>query len=412
MAYRIVGGTPLYGTVRAQGSKNAALPVLFAVLLTEETVVLSGVPDIGDVRKTLSLLEDIGVLIEKKEGKLFLCAKNVHPPSPYAAEIGAMRASSYLLGAGLSRFGEICISYPGGCDLGDRPLNLHKEALTLLGASWLENEGLIHVAARTLRGTRMILSFPSVGTTVNLLLAAVSAEGETEIYGYARETHVMCLIRFLRALGADILVTPQKITVKGRAPLHGCAFEIDSDEIEGATYLIGCAAAGGSVTVENLNFGALRPLFDAFARMGVSYQREESGVTVWGTRPLKSVSVVAAPYPAFPTDLHPPMAVLLGVAENGGRITDCVWHDRFAYLEELRKMGFRGKRKRNTVSVEPSPLYAAAVSATDLRGGAALVIAALCADGETALENTHYIERGYEGFLTKLSSLGASIREE
>lgn len=412
MAYRIKGGMPLYGTLCAQGSKNAALPILFATLLTEETVALSGVPDIGDVRAVLSLLESMGVKIEKREETLLLSAENIHPPDIRAAEIGMMRASSYLLGVGLSRFGEICISSPGGCNLGERPLNLHRDALSLLGAQWTEDAGLIHVAARTLHGRRLMLSYPSVGATVNLLLAALSAEGETELFGYAKERHVQCFVRFLREMGADIRLTPQKITVKGKIPLHGCSFRIDSDEVEGATYLLACAAAGGAVTVTKTDTRALLPLFAAFERMGISYEKRDGDVTVWGTRPLHGTSVTAAPYPAFATDLHPPMAVLLALTEEGGKITDRVWRDRFAYVEELRKMGFAAKRKGNTLQVSPSHLHGASVRATDLRGGAALVLAALTAEGETVIESTEYIERGYERFASKLSSLGASIEWE
>ena len=412
MAYRIKGGMPLYGTLCAQGSKNAALPILFATLLTEETVALSGVPDIGDVRAALSLLKSMGAQVEKKEGVLFISSKNIHIPSPDAPEIGAMRASSYLLGVGLSRFGEICISYPGGCNLGERPLNLHRDALALLGAQWAEDAGLIHVAAHTLRGCRLMLSYPSVGATVNLLLAALSAEGETELFGYAKERHVQCFVRFLRAMGADIRLTPQKITVKGKIPLHGCSFRIDPDEVEGATYLLACAAVGGAVTVTQMDTKSLFPLFAAFEHMGVAYEKRDGDVTVWGTRPLHGASVTAAPYPAFATDLHPPMAVLLALTEEGGKITDRVWRDRFAYVEELRKMGFIAKRKGNALQVLPSRLHGASVRATDLRGGAALVLAALAAEGETVIGSTEYIERGYESFVSKLSSLGASIHQE
>ncbi len=410
MAYRIKGAEALYGTVRAQGSKNAALPILFAVLLTEEPVVLTGVPDIGDIRKTLSLLADMGVEIEKKGEKLVLCAKNVQRPSPFAHEIGEMRASSYLLGSGLFRFGDICICYPGGCNLGERPLNLHKDAFSLLGAVWTEDEGLIRVSSHTMHGARMFLSFPSVGTTINLALAALAAEGTTEIYGYAKETHVMCFLRFLRAIGADVHVTSHKITIKGSRSLHGAAFHIDSDEIEAATYLIGCAAIGGEVTVDNVNCHALLPVFRAFERMGVAYQKEGSKVTVWGTPVREGLSLSCAPHPAFPTDLHPPMAVLLSKAK-GGKITDHVWQNRFAYASELAKMGFDGKRKRNSIMIRPSELHGENVLATDLRGGAAMVLAALSAQGESVIENTQYIERGYEGFLPKLQSLGADIEE-
>ncbi len=410
MAYQIMGATPLYGRVCAQGSKNAALPILFAVLLTEEPIVLSGVPDIGDIQKTLSLLAHMGVSIEKKDEKLVLCAKNVTPPSPFAPEIGAMRASSYLLGAGLFRFGDICMTYPGGCNLGERPLNLHKDAFSLLGALWIEDEGLIRVSAHAMHGARMFLSFPSVGTTVNVVLAALAAEGTTEIYGYAKEAHVMCFLRFLRAIGADLRITSHKITVKGKRPLHGASFRIDSDEIEAATYMIACAATGGEVTVENVNCQALVSVFHAFEHMGVVYQKESGSVTVWGTHLKEGATLLCAPYPAFPTDLHPPMAVLLSQTERG-KITDCVWRNRFAYLSELSKMGFNAKQKRNSIVVRRSALHGAQVSATDLRGGAAMVLAALTAKDETRIDNTHYIERGYEGFLPKLRSLGANIRE-
>ena len=227
IAYRILGGKGLGGSVTVSGSKNAALPILFAAMLIKEPVTLFGVPEIGDVQKTLALLQKMGALVKKEGKSLVLCARELSLPEASEREIGELRASSYLLGAGLSRFGEMTITYPGGCNLGTRPLDIHRHVFCALGALWEEGEGKISVKGKELRGTQIFLPSPSVGATVNALLCALGAEGETAVCGIAKEPHIDCLVRFLREAGADITVESDTARIRGNKQLHGCRFTVE-----------------------------------------------------------------------------------------------------------------------------------------------------------------------------------------
>lgn len=408
IAYRIVGGKRLNGVVNVSGSKNAALPILFATMLIKEPVTLFGVPDIGDVRKTLTLLQKMGASVEKNGNSLTLCAKGLSPPSAKEKEIGELRASSYLLGAGLSRFGEIHMAYPGGCNLGARPLDIHRQAFTALGASWEENRETLFVKGKRLVGREIRLPYPSVGATVNTLLCALGAEGETVIHGIAKEPHVTSFICFLREAGADITFFEGGIRVKGKAALHGCRFTVIPDEIEAATFLIGGALLDSQITVRGVLLPHLAPLLSLFECMHIDYSCQKESVTVYPSE-ARGTDVVCAPHPAFPTDLQPLAALLLGKTREGGCVTDLVWRERFAYVRELQKMGFLAKEREGGICVYPARLFGARLFATDLRAGAALTLAALSAEGESLVENTAVIERGYERFLEKWKMLGASV---
>lgn len=406
IAYRIYGGKRLGGSVTVSGSKNAALPILFAATMIKEPVTLLGVPDIGDVQKTLALLKKMGASVQKKGSALTLCARELSLPSFAEEEIGELRASSYLLGAGLSRFGEMSMVYPGGCNLGTRPLDIHRRALCALGALWEEDGGRISVEGKRLKGAEISLSYPSVGATVNALLSALGAEGETVIRGIAAEPHVACFIRFLCEAGADITVDESTVRIKGKTPLHGCCFTVIPDEIEASTFLIGGALLQSAITVKGVLLSSLSPLFSLFDRMHIGYTCEKNAVTVHPSE-VQGTNIVCAPHPAFPTDLQPLAALLLGSTKDGGGVRDCVWRERFAYVRELKKMGFLAKESNGSLSVYPARLHGAHVCATDLRGGAALTLAALSAEGESVVENTVLVERGYESFLEKWKMLGA-----
>lgn len=407
MTYRIKGGELLRGSITVSGSKNAALPILFASLLTKDEVTLFGVPDIGDVRKTLSLFGKMGVCAHFLGSTLKINAKKLYLPYGDEKEISALRATSYLLGVGLSRFGGVRMTYPGGCNFGTRPLDIHRNVFETLGAVWKENEERIAVSAKQLHGSEIALRYPSVGATVNALLAAVSAKGETVIRGYAGEGHITSLLRFLRKMGADITVRADAITVRGGKRLHGCRFTIPPDDIEAATFLLGGALLRSEISVCGISYAQLSPLLSVFDRMGVSYALGERSVTVLGGD-MRLVNVSCAPYPAFPTDLQPLLAVLLSSAK-GGKITDRVWRGRFSYVGELAKMGFSAREREGSLRIFPCELHASRLQATDLRGGAAMVLAALKARGESLIENTVLIERGYEHFLEKWKTLGASV---
>ncbi len=405
MAYRIIGGRPLCGCVSASGSKNAALPILFATLLTKERVVLTGVPDIGDVRDACALLQAMGARVERQEHTVTVCAENVSLPPPDAAEIRRMRGSSYLLGAGLCRLRSIKIARPGGCKLGARPLDIHVAAFRALGASVEENEHLL-VRGDGLLGADIHLSYPSVGATINAVLAALGAKGRTHIYGYAREPHVYALLSFLCALGASVVAEEDAVTVDGDTPLHGCHFHIPPDDIEASTYLVGGALLGERVTVEGVDSKVLAPLLSLFTELEIPYAVKEGSVTVSKGTPSHSVRVVCAPYPALPTDLNPQLAVLLS-ALGGGTLTDLVFPERFAYVNELARLGFQGEQRGGMLTVLPSRLHGSRLCVTDLRGGAAMMLAAFASSGESVLFGTELIERGYESPLSKWKRLGA-----
>lgn len=410
MAFLISGGKPLYGSIRAQGAKNAALPMLFATILCNEPVTLYGVPDIGDVRVALSLLRHYGVHVERvADGTLILDSTEATLPTDLPSEAREIRASSYLLGAAVTRFGEVSIPYPGGCSFGVRPLDYHRAGLAALGVSWHEDEAGITVKKEEGRGARFVLPYPSVGATVNFILAALGVAGESTLLGYAREHHVLDFITFLREMGAKIYAEGDLLRIEG-SRLKGGAYSVTPDAIEAGTYLIAAAATGGSVTVERVRYGELSPLLLAFGKMNIPFRFSGDSVTIYRPQRILGTSVTAAPYPGFPTDLHPLMAVLFARAEGGGVVSDLVWEERFSYIEELAKMGFSARLSPHTVHVFEKTLRGATVEATDLRGGAALVVAALIAEGKSTVKREELILRGYEMLPQKLFSLGAEIQ--
>ena len=411
MAFLISGGKPLSGSIKAQGAKNAALPMLFATLLCRAPVVLYGVPDIGDVRVALSLLSSLGAKIERGEnGALTVDTLAVVPPTATLADAEKIRASSYLLGAAVTRFGEGGIPYPGGCAFGVRPLDYHRAGFKALGISWREDPKGIWVQRESGNGATFRLPYPSVGATVNFILAALGVEEESTLYGFAREHHVLDFIAFLCKMGARIGIKGEALHIAGGRALTGGSYTVASDAVEAGTYLIAAAATGGEVAVEGVRYGELSPLLLAFRKMNVPFRIFGNAITVLPPQRICTTSVIAAPYPGFPTDLHPLMTVLLSCAEGGGRISDLVWDERFSYLGELEKMGLQLQRFSHGVRVFESELHSATVRSTDLRGGAALVTAALIAEGESVILNEEVILRGYEAMPYKLFTLGANIR--
>lgn len=411
MIYRIEGGAPLYGRVRTQGSKNAALPILFATLVTGGKTELSNLPDITDVSHVLAVLSAMGATVERKKDTVTVDTSAIHPPVGAEEHIRAIRGSSYLLGAGIYCFEEIRMPFPGGCNFGKRPLDIHRDGFSALGAFWEEWEEEILLRRGKLRGAVFRLPYPSVGATVNLVLAALRAQGDTRIEGCADEMHVLDFIRFLRACGAVIQYEGGSLTVKGGLPLHGCRFCVMPDGIEAGTYLIGAAACGGEVTVGPVHRAEIRPLLSCFREMGIEYEtaEEEAAVTVRRKRPFQGTQVVCAPYPGFPTDLHPQMSVLLSLSRNGGSLCDLVWRERFGYVGELAKTGMRIRTEENRVFLLPGKLHGARMRAADLRAGAAEIIAALAAEGESVIEGRETVERGYAALTEKWQSLGAKL---
>ena len=409
----IRGGRPLFGTIRVDGMKNAALPILFALLLTRGEVVLEQLPPVSDIETTLRILCAMGAECERlSPTSVRVDTKNAEPAAVSPALTAELRGSSYLLGAGLGRFGQAATGIPGGCNFGTRPLDQHFRLLEAMGAKIVQEQGRIYASAPDgLHGCRTRLDFPSVGATVNGILAAALARGTTVIENAAREPHIVDLANFLNSCGAEIsgAGTPT-VTIRGVSRLHGTRYRIVPDMIEAGTYLCAVCGAGGKARLENLRPDHLGAVLSPLRKMGGEITVSEDSLTLERTGPLYGTVLETAPYPGFPTDLQPQFAPLFCLARGGGRIYERVWKKRFQYTAELERMG--GTVLPGTDFVDfpgGDRLCGARVRATDLRGGAALLIAGLCAEGTTDLCDVRHIERGYPAFVEKFSSLGAEI---
>ncbi|MFO7295719.1 MAG: UDP-N-acetylglucosamine 1-carboxyvinyltransferase [Clostridia bacterium] len=408
----IRGGKRLVGSVKVSGAKNAAVAVIPAALLTDETCVIDNLPYIDDVKMLAEILKHMGaqVTLEPK-GRIIINAANV---SNYRADyelVRRMRASYYLLGALLGRFGRAEVSFPGGCDIGARPVDQHIKGFQALGANVSIGHGLIKAYADKLVGNEIYLDVVSVGATINIMLAAVKAEGTTTIVNAAKEPHVVDVANFLNSMGANIKgAGTDTIKIKGVKKLHGCEYTIIPDQIEAGTFMIAAAATRGDVKVTGVIPKHLEAVSAKLLEMGMYVGEGDDYVRVIGTGRPRKVNIKTLPYPGFPTDLQQPMSVLLSVAEGTSIITENVWESRYRHVEELRRMGAVIKvEDRNAIIEGVEKLTGTQVEATDLRAGAALVIAGLIAEGVTEVTNVKHIDRGYERFEEKLRSLGADI---
>ena len=399
----IRGGVPLYGTVAVSGSKNAALPLLFASLITHGVSEFSGVPAIGDVEVVLRLLRAFGAGIEHiPPDTVRIDTRHLSYASPDPALVGKIRASTYLLGAMLSRFGRAEILSFGGCAFCARPIDYHLKAIRALGGTVGDRE----ITASRLRGGRISFSQISVGATVNALLLAASAEGESVIENPATEPHILALIDYLNAAGGEITVCDGAFTVVGR-PLHGAAARVIPDMIEAGTYLLCAPVTGGDVCVTGISPEQLTAFLTVLRESGVSVSASEKGIRVWG-RPHTPMRVVAAPYPAFPTDLQPLIAVAAALGD-GGIVADRVFPDRFSYLQALAPFGLCFRPAPGFAFLYPSRLRAAETRAPDLRGGAAALLCALACEGESRITGANLLLRGYASLPEKCRALGADV---
>lgn len=400
--YIVRGGRELRGTVKIAGSKNAVLPVLFATLITEGVSRIKGVPDISDVNITLQIIREMGAEVHREDDVLLIDTHRLRYREPREELVCRIRASTYLIGSCLSRFGRVRLGSFGGCSFSSRPIDLHIGVANAFGAV-CSSDGL---CCRKLGAINHVLPKPSVGATVNFLLLASTADGESRLYGYAAEPHIFTLIDFLRSAGACITVNSDCICVEG-GELHGGNVTIPPDMIEAGTFLFAGAMCRGDVRVLGCSFDELdcflSPLIDAGAAVTV-----ECGTVGLSGLPTRGLDIVAAPYPAFPTDLQPLVAPLLA-SSSGGRITDTVFPDRFGYLDELGKCGLHFNRLSGGAQIFPSRQGGGVMLARDLRGGAAEVITALAADGVSIVDCAEVVMRGYDSFAEKLSALGASI---
>lgn len=410
----VCGGKRLSGEVLIGGSKNAALPLLFAGILTREECTFSNLPRVSDVLRTLEILRALGARIHFCENHdVCVDYSTLRSAMPPPALTGVIRGSTYLLGAMLGRFGEVRFARSGGCDFGVRPIDQHLAGFEALGAVVAEGEVLTLVAPRGLTGACVTLAMPSVGASANLLLAACTAQGVTEIHNAAAEPHVAALADFLIAAGACISgVGTDTLRVVGVPRLHGVTHRIIPDMIEAGTYLCAGVACGGPVCVRDVEVAHLGALLDTFSHMGAQVSVGDRCVTVACEGTYRGAVLQTGPYPAFPTDLHPQMTALLSI---GGRcvsksvVRECVFASRFGYIAPLQEMGAHITVEGDRAGIEPAPLHRARVRSPDLRGGAALLIAALATDGVSEIYNAATIGRGYEHLAEKLALLGAEI---
>ena len=412
--YVIMGGKPLHGEVEISGAKNAAVAIIPAALMVDGQCRIENIPQISDVTLLLNILQDMGADVRtvNKHTMDIDCTRVNRADAPFD-RMRRIRASYYLVGAMLGRFGRAEVAMPGGCNFGVRPIDQHIKGFSMMGAKVEVRNGLIcaEVPGGRLHGANIYLDMVSVGATMNIMLAAVLAEGKTVIENAAKEPHIVDLANFLNSMGADVRgAGTSVIKIRGVEQLRGGSYSIIPDQIEAGTYLTAVAAAGGDVVIKNVIPRHLFCITAKLEEIGVEIIPNGDSVRVRRNGPLKRASVKTMPYPGFPTDMQPQMAAVLCTAEGTSVVTEGVWDNRYKYVAELKKMGARIQVDGKTAVIEGvDHLTGAPVAACDLRAGAAMVIAGLCAKGRTEVEDIHYIERGYEDIVGKLRNMGADI---
>jgi len=407
---QIEGGAPLRGCVAIDGAKNAALPACVASLLTDEPVVLRHVPQLRDVSMILFTLDALGKRAVRDEAGVIISAGEAVSPVANAYAVQQMRASFLVLGPLVARLGRAVVPLPGGCMIGARPIDLHLDALRALGARIDERDGEVHATAERLRGARIDLPLPSVGATEQVLMAASLAQGETVLTNASIEPEVMDLVRLLRAMGAQIEVDDREVRIVGRERLGGAEHRMIPDRHEAGTFLLAGASTGGCVTATGVEAGVLDAFLDALRETGARVSVDVNSITVEAGEVRRPVDVCTAPHPAFPTDLHPQFAAYLSLVPGRSRIRETIFESRFAYVHSLCEMGARIGREGDTLSIDGvEGLTGRAVEASDIRAGAALVIAGLAARGTTSVGQLVHIDRGYSDLVKKLQGLGATI---
>lgn len=410
----IEGGYPLKGNVRISGAKNAVLGLIPAAILCGCVNTIDNVPQIDDVQKIVGILRKLGAKIEQKEDVLTIDTRDSisYDCSPYQDETGKMRASYYLLGALLGRYHKAIVPLPGGCNIGDRPIDQHIKGFEALGAKVTIEHGQVKMTAEHLVGANIYLDVVSVGATINIMLAAVLAEGTTVIENVAKEPHIVDVANFLNLMGANVKgAGTDTVRIIGVDHLHGCAYSVVPDQITAGTYMMAAAATAGDVLVENVIPRHMEAVSAKLREMGATIEEKPEGIRVIGNDHLKAVKVKTLPYPGFPTDLQQPMAVLMSIAEGNSIINESIFESRFKYADELRKMGANITINGRVASITGvDQLSATRIIATDLRAGAAMVIAGLVADGTTTISEVHYIDRGYENLEENIRHLGGHIR--
>ena len=412
--YVIKGGNPLVGEVEIGGAKNAALAILAAAIMTDETVLVENIPDVRDTNVLLQAIEGIGAKVDRKDRHTVeingsaIDALNVD--NEYIKKI---RASYYLLGALLGKYKKAEVPLPGGCNIGSRPIDQHLKGFRALGADVKIEHGFVIAEAQNLHGSHIYLDVVSVGATINIMMAASLAAGNTILENAAKEPHVVDVANFLNSMGANIKgAGTDVIRIKGVAKLHQTEYSIIPDQIEAGTFMFAAAATQGDVMVKNVIPKHLEATTAKLIEIGCEVEEFDDAVRVVSSKGLHHTHVKTLPYPGFPTDMQPQIAVALALSEGTSIVTESIFENRFKYVDELSRMGANIKVEGNTAIINGVSKYTGAhVSAPDLRAGAALVIAGLAAEGITIVDDIEYIERGYESFEEKLSSLGAMMEK-
>ncbi len=416
--YIINGGKKLFGEVEISGAKNAAASILPGTLLVDGIIRISNVPDIHDVQLTLRILEALGATCRYIDRSVLEIDCRRLKSHEVPAQMGIqMRASHFFLGAMLARSGEAASSLPGGCDLGTRPIDQHLKGFEAMGASVSVQDDCVRVRmleGKKLHGADIRFDLVTVGATMNLMLAAVLAEGVTVLRNAAKEPHIVDLAGFLNAMGADVSgAGTDTITIRGVKAMHGGEYSLIPDQIEAGTYMAAAAAAGGSVKICNVIPPHLSCITAVLKKMNVQVTEGSDFVQVTRNGRLKGTDIETAPYPGFPTDMQPQIGALLCLADGTSSIHEAVWADRFRYLEELKRMGASSEAEGQHALIHGKPgLHGAEMTACDLRAGAAMIIASLATQGKSEIRNIQLIERGYQDITGKLSGLGADIHCE
>lgn len=415
LQFLMKGGKPLKGEVKIGGAKNAALGILAAAIMTDEAVVLDNLPDVSDINVMLHAIEDIGAKVERLERhKVRITGGTIHTQKVLFDYVRNIRASYYLIGALLGKYKVAEVALPGGCAIGARPIDQHLKGFRAIGATTrITEEGALHAEAEALTGRHIFMDVVSVGATINIMLAAVLADGRTVIESAAKEPHVVDVANLLNRMGANIKgAGTDKIRIQGVEKLHGTTYPIVPDQIEAGTFMMAAAATNGDVVIKNVIPKHLEVISAKLLEMGCTVEEYDDAVRVCGNPEKRYTNVKTSPYPGFPTDMQPQIATVLALANGTSMITESIFENRFAYTSELNRMGadITVCEKGDVATINGVKRFkGASVSAPDLRAGAALVIAGLNAEGYTAVSDIKYVLRGYEDFDLKMQGLGAQM---
>ena len=410
--YVIKGGNPLVGEVDIAGAKNAALAILSAAIMTDETILIENLPDVRDINVLLEAISEIGAQVERiDKSTVKINGSTIGNLSVDYEFIKKIRASYYLLGALLGKYKHVEVPLPGGCNIGSRPIDQHLKGFRALGADVDICHGAIVAKAENLHGSHIFLDVVSVGATINIMMAASMATGRTIIENAAREPHVVDVANFLNSMGANIKgAGTDVIRIKGVSHLHGTEYAVIPDQIEAGTFMFAAAVTKGDVTVKNVIPKHLESITAKLLEIGCEVEEADDCIRVVASKPLQHTQVKTLPYPGFPTDMQPQITVALGLSKGTSIVTESIFENRFKYVDELTRMGASIKVEGNTAIIDGVSRYTGAnISAPDLRAGAALVLAAMSAEGFSTVDDIRYIERGYEDFHLKLQGLGAQI---